>query len=310
MDDKSKKILVLVAVVAVVGFALINKKRTPAVTERQDEVATPAPTQIAKKDIFEATMDAQAQASRESRKATLRMVASGFAALALNEDNPTLSYNVLPYERKCQDGDLDIIKHDLELSGFSPKDLLFSLETITKTRGATPAQYQNVSFEELMNSFKGSFKIAPSKEPKILGLYLCSSKGGVRDKMRPCGRITNFPSILDLINMQKELVSNTEQPAPVNYPKSPKIYFFQMLLVGPWGVYIYENSQVLPFKTDLMRSALNVEKYPYLANDMNYGIPLMKKIVSMPPMVSGNNITLVLPHRGDCPLIGQPKLQN
>ncbi|MFW7381739.1 MAG: hypothetical protein ACOH5I_23220 [Oligoflexus sp.] len=306
--------MILAAVVVVVFFVLIKKKGIPTATESRDEVASadsPAPTQLPKENVLEATMDAQALVSREARKASLRMAASGFAAIALTEDNPTLNYNVLPYERKCLDGDLDIIKYDLQFSGFSTKDLLFSLEPVANTRRSTSAQYQNVSFEDLMNSFKGSFKLAPSKEPQVLGLYLCSSKGGVRDKRRPCGRITNFLSILDLINMQKQIVSNPQQSAlRERYPKSPKIFFFQMLLVGPWGVYIYENNPTLPFKTDLMRKALNVDKYPYLAKEMNYGISLMEKIASMPPMVSGNNITLVLPHRGDCPLIGQPNPQD
>jgi hypothetical protein len=98
----------------------------------------------------------------------------------------------------------------------------------------------------------------------------------------------------------------TDDSKRAEYPENPKIYFFQLIVAGPNGVFIYENNQTLEVNIKRLRQALNIKAQSVLERNLRRGVRLMRKVESLPPMVSGNRITLMLPDRGDCPFILKP----
>jgi hypothetical protein len=79
-----------------------------------------------------------------------------------------------------------------------------------------------------------------------------------------------------------------------------------MLVAGPRGIYIYQNDQTLEFNMDYLERAMDVKSYPHLKSELAAAVNFMREIESLPPQTSGSKVTLLLPHRGDCPYILNP----
>jgi hypothetical protein len=247
----------------------------------------------------------QKLANMERRKNFLRMQSVGFTSLGISDKNPFLKFKTQVLERRCRGGDLDIIEHDLLLAGQSEQNLVFTIESLSSESGALPPQMLTSSLSQLMSGAAGQFKLSPGNKPHIYGLFLCSFKGDIKQEKKICSDLKPQQTISDLMLMQKEAL--TSPAKRLKYPDNAKIYFLQILVVGPMGVHIYENRRFFQAAGSLMNAALQTDKYPYLEADIDRAMSLVRSIDSMSPLVMNNEVTLNLPHRGDCPYVDRDR---
>ena len=74
-----------------------------------------------------------------------------------------------------------------------------------------------------------------------------------------------------------------------------------MLIARPQGLFIYRNKQTFDYNLKLMRDALELDHNDKLEADFKRGIELMQQVTSVAPLVTSSQVTLFLPHKGNCP---------
>ena len=303
MEGNKRNLIIIAAIVLVAALFFFRGTSHNKVVAQQPPAAVPekmdkkAPVEPLKTFSSSAEVVARREQAVAQRKAILRMQASGFASLAMAD---VLHYRTNAIERRCKSGDLDIIKEDLKILGLPEGNLAFTIETLSSPNDETPLQKQTVSLGQLKANMSGQFNLKRTAKPQILGLFLCSFKGDLKELKRVCADLKP-ENIGSLAEIQSDMI--TQPKNEVSYKRTPKIYFFQMLVVGPRGIYIYENKPNLEIDRERMNQALGVSEYPYLNRDITRGIELMRAVGSMTPMVTSSEITLNLPHRGNCPIV-------
>jgi hypothetical protein len=301
--------LLLLAVAAVLLVMLARTCRSDQDPKPQVAPAKAPPAAAAEPQQPQVFDSEKKFAEHQQRRTTERrevsqIMAAGMAPLSMNSKKTFIEFETKALERKCTPGDLDVIEHDNKLIGASGYKLMFSLESLSTTKSGAFTRAQEVTFEQLKAGVKGKFEITPPAKPMVLGLFLCSAYGNLSNRDHICSYL-KARNIADLIEEQRAAFKNPAAKLQ-SYPRDAKVFFFQMLVAGPRGIYIYQNDQTLEFNMDYLERAMDVKSYPHLKSELAAAVNFMREIESLPPQTSGSKVTLLLPHRGDCPYILNP----
>ena len=303
MDSRKRNIVIGIAIAAIALFFLARKQKSNAVqvapppAKHAAEPITPQVLSGKPTDYTPHQMEIIAQ-----RKAYRRMQAAGFTNLPAQGGSAQLSYKVNALERHCSTGDLDIIEQDLKLRKLNEDQLVFTVESLAGDGQFSPL-FEPVSLSRLRNNTTGLFSINLSQKPQILGLFLCSFSGkpsALNGQKRVCADLKDRFTIPQLVPLQKAYLTHPERNRK-KYPHENKIFFFQMLIARPQGLFIYRNKQTFDYNLKLMRDALELDHNDKLEADFKRGIELMQQVTSVAPLVTSSQVTLFLPHKGNCP---------
>ena len=298
---RQKNLIPAVAItISIAGLYFLYSKRHQ---EHRTEIKEPTkpPTANTSFQTFASNSELIAHQNRllENRKQDLRMRASGFIPIALDPSAPTIHYQTRAFLKLCQTGDLDIIADDLKLSEIPDNHLVFTVESLSATRRRTQPISQTISLPKLKSPSSGEFKLVLPETTEVFGLFLCSFNGDISRSERICANLDPI-QMTELGKMQAAIRQN--RMLPDGYPKGPKIYFFQMLILGKESVYFYKNNQTLNYNFELMKKTIGADRSHQLERDLKKGVEFMKMVDSISPSLINRGISLTLPYRGDCPM--------